>query len=75
LLLDSSTLDTEIALDNTCYVSNFIQKRLIGCSKSRGVHEHIIAADILEDERQVLLPHLLTVLAGINLDNSSYIFE
>ena len=56
-------------------MSHFIQKRLIGCSKSRGVHEHIIAADILEDERQVLLLHLLTVLAGINLDNSSYIFE
>lgn len=75
LLIDTCTFNTDIFLDDTCYARHFLHKRFVGFNKIRYVREHIISTDLLKDECQVLLLNPFTVLAGINLDDGSHVFE
>jgi hypothetical protein len=56
-------------------MSDFFHELLIRFHKIGDVREYIMSSDSLKDECQILLLNPFTVLAGINLDNSSHVFE
>jgi hypothetical protein len=75
LLIDYFTLNTDIFLDDTCYINNFLHQSLIKFHKIGDIREYIMSSDSLKDEYQILLLNPFTVLTGIHLDNSSHVFE